>query len=74
MNKTFFENLGDLAEQGQIIEQKIRLCIATKAGYEELPFIGEKTRWKIAVQDRYERLLKRKLKYLRSSILKLVEK
>ena len=60
MVKTFFEVLGDIAEEGQIIEQKIRLCIANKADIETL-ITDEQKRHRIAVLNRYERLLRREL-------------
>ena len=69
MNKTFFENLGDIAEQGQVIEQKIRLCVAAKAGYEELPFRSEIIKQKISVHDRYERILKVGLNRFKNEII-----
>ena len=68
MVKTFFEMLGDIAEEGQIIEQKIRLCIANKANIETL-ITDEQKRHRIAVQNRYERLLRRELAKKRRGVI-----
>lgn len=68
MVKTFFEMLGDIAEEGQIIEQKIRLCIANKANIETL-ITDEQKRHRIAVLNRYERFLRRELAKKRRGVI-----
>ena len=67
--KTFFENLGDIAERGQELEQNIRLCISAKASYESLPFRSDLVKHKIEAYTRYERLLRREIKRFKTEII-----
>lgn len=62
MNKTYFEQISDIAEQGMELEQKIRLCTSIKANYEGLGFTSPLIYHKIEAYNRYERLLNRAMK------------